>query len=124
MPKAKYAPAKRQRRKKVLKRAKGYYLGRSKLYKKAQETVRRAMVYAYRDRKVKKREMRALWVIRVNAACRQCGITYSRFINGLKKLKIELDRKILSDMAIADQPAFAKLVEEVSLLAREAGKSK
>lgn len=116
MPKAKYTPAKRQRRKKVLKRAKGYFLGRSKLYKKAQETVRRAMVYAYRDRKMKKREMRALWVIRVNAACRQCGITYSKFINGLKKLKIELDRKILSDMAINDQPAFAKLVEEVSKL--------
>lgn len=114
MPKAKYTPAKRQRRKKVLKRAKGYFLGRSKLYKKARETVRRAMVYAYRDRKVIKREMRALWVIRINAACRQCGITYSKFINGLKKLKIELDRKILSDMAINDQSAFAKLVEEVS----------
>lgn len=114
MPKAKYTPAKRQRRKKVLKRAKGYFLGRSKQYKKAQETVRRAMVYAYRDRKVIKREMRALWVVRVNAACRQCGITYSKFINGLKKLKIELDRKILSDMAINDNPAFTKLVEEVS----------
>lgn len=114
MPKAKYTPAKRQRRKKVLKRAKGYFLGRSKLYKKARETVRRAMVYAYRDRKARKREMRALWVIRINAACRQCGITYSKFINGLKKLKIELDRKILSDMAINDQSAFAKLVEEVS----------
>ncbi len=113
MPKSKYLPAKRQRRKKVLKRAKGYFLGRSKQYKKAQETVRRAMVYAYRDRKVKKRDMRALWVVRINAACRNCGITYSRFINGLKKLKIELDRKILSDMAMNDQPSFVKLVEEV-----------
>jgi large subunit ribosomal protein L20 len=116
MPKAKYTPAKRQRRKKVLKRAKGYFLGRSKLFKKAQETVRRAMVYAYRDRKVRKRTARALWVIRINAGCRQCGMTYSKFIKGLKSLKIELDRKILSDMAVNDQAAFAKLVEEVSKL--------
>lgn len=116
MPKAKYTPAKRQRRKKVLKRAKGYFLGRSKLYKKARETVRRAMVYAYRDRKARKRTARALWVVRINAGCRQCGITYSKFIKGLKVLKIELDRKILSDMAINDQAAFTKLVEEVSKL--------
>ena len=114
MPKSKYLPAKRQRRKKVLKAAKGYFLGRSKLYKKAIETVRRAMVYAYRDRKVYKRDMRKLWVVRINAECRNNGIMYSRFISGLKKLKIELDRKILSDMAANDQPAFAKLVEEVS----------
>ncbi len=114
MPKSKYLPAKRQRRKKVLKAAKGYFLGRSKLYKKAIETVRRAMVYAYRDRKAYKRDMRKLWVVRINAGCRNNGIMYSRFINGLKKLKIELDRKILSDMAANDQPAFAKLVEEVS----------
>ncbi len=113
MPKAKYLPAKRQRRKKVLKRAKGYFLGRSKLYKKANETVNRALAYAYRDRKVKKREMRALWIIRINAGCRECGIAYSRFISGLKKLKIDLDRKILSDMAINDKPSFKKLVEEV-----------
>ena len=114
MPKSKYLPAKRQRRKKVLKAAKGYFLGRSKLYKKAIETVRRAMVYAYRDRKAYKRDMRKLWVVRINAECRNNGIMYSRFINGLKKLKIELDRKILSDMAANDAPAFAKLVEEVS----------
>ena len=114
MPKSKYLPAKRQRRKKVLKAAKGYFLGRSKLYKKAIETVRRAMVYAYRDRKAYKRDMRKLWVVRINAECRNNGIMYSRFMSGLKKLKIELDRKILSDMAANDQPAFAKLVEEVS----------
>ena len=114
MPKSKYQAAKRQRRKKVLKRAKGYFLGRSKLYKKATETVRRAMVYAYRDRKAYKREMRGLWVIRINAACRNCGITYSKFINGLKKMKIDLDRKILADIAANDHPAFAKLVEEIS----------
>ena len=114
MPKSKYLPAKRQRRKKVLKAAKGYFLGRSKLYKKAIETVRRAMVYAYRDRKAYKLDMRKLWVVRINAECRNNGIMYSRFMSGLKKLKIELDRKILSDMAANDQPAFAKLVEEVS----------
>ncbi len=114
MPKSKYLPAKRKRRKKVLKAAKGYFLGRSKLYKKAIETVRRAMVYAYRDRKAYKRDMRKLWVVRINAECRNNGMMYSRFISGLKKLKIELDRKILSDMAANDQPAFAKLVEEVS----------
>ena len=114
MPKSKYVPAKRKRRKKVLKAAKGYFLGRSKLYKRAVETVRRAMVYAYRDRKVYKREMRGLWVVRINAACRNNGITYSKFINGLKKMKIDLDRKILSDIAANDHPAFARLVEEVS----------
>ena len=114
MPKSKYLPAKRQRRKKVLKAAKGYFLGRSKQYKKAIETLRRAMVYAYRDRKAYKREMRGLWVVRINAACRNCGISYSKFINGLKKTKIDIDRKILSDIAINDQHAFTKLVEEVS----------
>ncbi len=118
MPKAKYTPAKRQRRKKVLKRAKGYYLGRSKLYKKAVETVRRGLVYAYRDRKVKKREARSLWVVRINAACRQFGITYSKFINGLKKLKIALDRKLLADLAVNDQPTFKKLVEQVKVEAK------
>ncbi len=118
MPKAKYAPAKRQRRKKVLKRAKGYYLGRSKLYKKAAETVIRSLAYAYRDRKVKKREMRSLWIARVNAACRGFGITYSKFINGLKKLKIALDRKVLADLAANDQPAFRKLVEQVKVKAK------
>lgn len=114
MPRSKYTPAKRKRRKKILKRAKGFYLGRSKLYKKATETVRRGMAFAYRDRKVKKREMRALWVIRINAACRRLGITYSKFIDGLKKLKIHLDRKVLAEIAVNDQPAFAKLVEEIS----------
>ncbi len=114
MPKAKYSPAKRQRRKKVLKRAKGFYAGRSKLYKKAVETVRRGMVFAYRDRKLKKRDMRSLWVVRINAACRQCGISYSKFINGLKRLQIEIDRKIISDLAMNDPAVFEKLVEEVN----------
>ncbi|KPK42016.1 MAG: 50S ribosomal protein L20 [Omnitrophica WOR_2 bacterium SM23_29] len=113
MPKAKYTPAKRRRRKRVLKRAKGFYLGRSKLYKKATETVRRSLAYAYRDRKTRKREARSLWIIRINAACRQFGITYSRFINGLKKLKIALDRKVLADLAVNDQPAFGRLVEQI-----------
>ncbi|MFH0771226.1 MAG: 50S ribosomal protein L20 [Candidatus Omnitrophota bacterium] len=114
MPKAKCAPAKRKRRKKVLKRAKGFYAGRSKLYKKAVETVRRGMVYAYRDRKLKKRDMRALWVVRINAGCRQFGISYSKFINGLKRLEIGLDRKIISDLAMNDQTVFGKLIEEIN----------
>lgn len=118
MPKAKYTPAKRQRRKKVLKRAKGYYLGRSKLYKKAVETVRRGLVYAYRDRKVKKREARSLWVVRINAACRQFGITYSKFMNGLKRAKVNLDRKILADLAVNYQATFRKLVEQVKVEAK------
>lgn len=118
MPRAKYSPAKKKRRKKILKRAKGFYAGRSKLYKKATETVRRSLVYAYRDRKVRKREMRSLWIIRINAACRHFGITYSKFINGLKKLKIALDRKVLADLAMNDQPAFGKLVEQIKVEAK------
>lgn len=118
MPKAKYTPAKRERRKKILKRAKGFYLGRSKLYKKAAETVRRSLVYAYRDRKARKRQARSLWVVRINAACRQLGITYSKFMNGLRKLKIALDRKVLADLAANDRLAFEKLVEQVKVGAK------
>lgn len=118
MPKAKYSPAKRKRRKRVLKRAKGFYAGRSKLYKKAAETVRRSLVYAYRDRKVRKRQMRSLWIARINAACRHFGITYSKFVNGLRKSKIALDRKLLADLAVNDQPAFGKLVEQVKVEAK------
>ncbi len=111
MPRSTNNPASRRRRKKVLKRAKGFFSGRRKLYRTAKETVVRAMAFATRDRKQKKRHFRALWNIRINAACRQYGTTYSRFISALKKAKIELDRKSLAELAVKDTAAFKKLVE-------------
>ncbi|MFH1577490.1 MAG: 50S ribosomal protein L20 [Candidatus Omnitrophota bacterium] len=113
MVRVKHSPASRKRRKKVLKSAKGYYGDRSKQHQQAKRTVARAKVYAYRDRRVKKREFRRLWIVRINAACREAGIKYSQFINGLKKAKIELDRKILADLAVRDPAAFGKLIEIV-----------
>ena len=110
MPRVKHAPSSLKRRKKVLKLAKGYRGGRSKLYRTAQETVRRAMAYAYRDRKAKKRSWRNLWILRINAACRDQGISYSRLIQGLKKTDIGLDRKMLAELAVHDGAAFAELV--------------
>ncbi|MCV6607436.1 MAG: 50S ribosomal protein L20 [Campylobacterales bacterium] len=103
----------RRKHKKILKLAKGYYAGRSKHYRKAKEQVEHALVYAYRDRKQKKREFRRLWIQRINAACRLQGMSYSVFINGLKKANIELDRKILADMAMNDAATFAQVVEQV-----------
>lgn len=111
MPRATNNPASRRRRKKVLKRAKGFWGGRSRLFRTAHETVMRAEVYATRDRKQRKRQFRRLWTVRINAACRQFGTTYSRFIAGLKKAKIEMDRKSLADLAAKDSGAFKKLVE-------------
>src|SRR6266851_7213043 len=93
--------------------AKGYFGGRRKLYRTAAETVLRAGAFAYRGRKQKKRRARALWIIRVNAACRQVGLSYSVFMAGLKKAGIMLDRKILAELAVSDPPAFAKLAEKV-----------
>ncbi|MBI3630683.1 MAG: 50S ribosomal protein L20 [Candidatus Rokubacteria bacterium] len=111
MPRAKGGPKTRQRRKKVLKKAKGYFGGRRKLYRTAKETVLRAGAFAYRDRKQKKRRARALWIIRLNAACRQAGLSYSVFMAGLKRAGIGLDRKILADLAVNDPTGFAKLAE-------------
>ena len=111
MPRAKGGPKTRQRRKKVLKKAKGYFGGRRKLYRTAKETVLRAGAFAYRDRKQKKRRARALWIIRINAACRQAGLSYSVFMAGLKRAGIGLDRKILADLAVTDPTGFAKLAE-------------
>ena len=111
MPRATNNPASRARRKKVLKRAKGFFSGRRKLFRTANETVKRAMVYATRDRKQRKRQFRRLWTVRINAACRLNGVSYSRFINGLKRANIELDRKVLADIAVKDSAAFAKLVQ-------------
>src|SRR3989442_13707775 len=111
MPRAKGGAKTRRRRKKILRQAKGYFRGRRKLYKTAAETVLRAGAFAYRGRKQKKRRARALWIIRVNAACRQVGLSYSVFMAGLKKAGIGLDRKILAELAVSDPTAFAKLAE-------------
>lgn len=111
MPRATNNPASRRRRKKVLKRAKGFWGGRRKLFRTAHETVQRAMAFATRDRKQRKRQFRRLWTIRINAACRECGTTYSRFIAGLKKAQIQLDRKSLAELAVRDKDAFKKIVE-------------
>ncbi len=102
----------RKRHKKILKMAKGFYSGRRKHFRKAKEQVERSLVYAFRDRKQKKREFRKLWIVRINAACRLNDISYSRFINGLKKAGIELDRKILADLAMNEPQTFAKIVEQ------------
>jgi len=106
------APASRKRRKKVLKYAKGYFASKSKLFRYAKEAVQHAWQYAYIDRKKKKANMRGLWIVRLNAACREAGISYSRFIEGLKAANIELDRRILSDIAIRDEVAFSALVKQ------------
>ena len=113
MPRATNAPASRRRRKRVLKAAKGFRGFRSKLYRYAKDAVRKAMVYNYRDRKNRKREFRKLWIQRINAATRAHGLSYSRFSEGLKAAGIELDRKVLSDMAIKDEAAFAAIVKQV-----------
>ncbi len=102
----------RARHKKVLKQAKGYYGARSRVYRVAVQAVTKAGQYAYRDRRQRKRQFRQLWIARINAAARQNGMSYSRFINGLKKASVEIDRKILSDIAVHDKSAFAALVEE------------
>ena len=102
----------RRRHKKILKQAKGFYSGRRKHFRKAKEQLEHSLVYAYRDRKQKKREFRKLWITRINAACRLNDISYSRFIHGLNKAGIELDRKILADMAMNEPAAFAKVVEQ------------
>ena len=110
MPRVKTGVVRRRRHKKVLKQAKGFFSGRRKHFRKAKEQVEHSMVYAYRDRKQKKREFRKLWIIRINAACRLNDLSYSVFINGLKKAGIELDRKILADMAMNDAAAFSAVV--------------
>ncbi len=104
----------RRRRKKILKLAKGYRGGLSRQFKTASVAVKRALAYAYRDRKVRKREFRRLWIVRINAAVRQFGLTYSKFMGLLKKAGIELNRKVLADMAVNDPDGFAKLVNSVT----------
>ena len=102
----------RARHKKVLKQAKGYYGARSRVYRVAVQAVTKAGQYAYRDRRQKKRQFRQLWIARINAASRQNGLSYSRFINGLKKASVEIDRKILADIAVHDKTTFTALVNK------------
>jgi len=105
------APASRKRRTRMLRAAKGFRMRRSKLYRYASDAVDHGRQYAFRDRRVKKRTYRALWQVRINAAARAAGITYSRFIKGLKAAKVALDRKVIADIAATDAPAFSELVK-------------
>ncbi|BEK37694.1 50S ribosomal protein L20 [Campylobacter coli] len=111
MARVKTGVVRRRRHKKVLKLARGFYSGRRKHFRKAKEQLERSLVYAYRDRRRKKRDFRRLWIVRINAACRLNDLSYSKFINGLRKAGIELDRKILADLAMNDAAAFAKIAE-------------
>ena len=113
MPRVKRGVTARARHKKILDQAKGYRGRRSRVYRVAKQAVMRAGQYAYRDRRNKKRVFRRLWIARINAASRSHGMTYSVFMNGLKKAFIELDRKVLADMAVMDKPAFAAIVNRV-----------
>ncbi len=115
-----------KRKKRVLKKAKGQFGHRSTRYRQAKRSVIKGMMYAYRDRKVKKREFKRLWIIRINAACQESGVTYSRFMNGLKQANVDIDRKVLSELAISSPSAFKKLVklskETISAAPKEAEK--
>ena len=112
MPRVSHAVATKKRKKKVLKQAKGYWGGRSRLFRTAREAVDRAQVYAYRDRRQRKRDFRRLWIIRINAAARLNGISYSQLVHGLDKAGIEINRKVLADLAVRDTEAFTAVVEE------------
>jgi large subunit ribosomal protein L20 len=111
MSRTKHSVASKKRKKKVLKLARGNYGGRHRLYRTAKETVNKGLAYAYRDRRAKKRDFRRLWIIRINAACRQHGLSYSLFTSGLKKAGVTLNRKILADLAVKDVGAFSRLVK-------------
>lgn len=117
MPRVKRGTNRTDSRKKVLKRAKGFFLTKGKLHRSAQEAVEKALRYGYVGRKLKKRSFRSLWIIRIGAACKANGISYSRFMNGLKKAGIDLNRKVLADMAATDEAAFAQLVEKAKATA-------
>ena len=111
MPRAKSSVVSRKRHKKVLKLAKGYFGSKSKLYRVARQQVMKSLMYAYRDRKARKRDFRKLWITRINAAARIHGLSYSRMMNGLKKAGVEINRKMLADLAVNDKNAFAELVK-------------
>jgi len=112
MPRVKRGVVAHRRHKKVLKQAKGYYGARSRIFRVAKQAVTKAGQYAYRDRRQRKRQFRALWITRINAQSRANGLSYSRLINGLKKAEIGLDRRVLADLAVHDKPAFAAIVEQ------------
>jgi large subunit ribosomal protein L20 len=112
MPRVKRGVTARARHKKILNQAKGYREARSRVFRVAKQAVTRAGQYAYRDRRQKKRDFRALWIVRINAGARECGLSYSRLIAGLKKAAIEIDRKVLADLAVTDKVAFAHLAEQ------------
>ena len=120
MPRVKRGTKRNDRRKKILKRASGYFLTKSKLYQAAQEAVERGLKFAYTGRRLKKRQFRSLWIVRIAAACKLNGTSYSQFINGLKKAGIELDRKVLADIAVKDAAGFTKLVEQANAAKGEA----
>ena len=111
MPRVKRGVVARARHKKIIKAAKGFRGRRKNVYRVAKQAVMKAGQYAYRDRRQKKRQFRTLWIARINAGARECGLTYSRFMNGLKKSAVEVDRKVLADLAVVDKEAFAKFVE-------------
>lgn len=113
MPRSTHAAARNKRKKKIFKAAKGYFGGRKNLYRTAKDAVEKGWEHAYRDRKKKKRNFRSLWIIRINAAARQHDLSYSRFMNGLKRSGIELDRKALADLAVRDPSAFGSLADRV-----------
>ena len=112
MPRVKRGVQARARHKKVLKKAKGYYGARSRVFRVAKQAVIKAGQYAYRDRRQRKRQFRALWIVRINAASRECGLSYSCFMNGLKKGNIEIDRKVLADIAVFDKAAFSQIADQ------------
>src|SRR5436189_3930483 len=112
MPRVKRSVHARKKRRKVLEEAKGYWGLKSKTYTRAKEQVEHSLTYAYRDRKNRKRTMRSLWIIRINAAARQHGLSYNQFVNGCKKAEIELDRKVLADLAVSDPAGFKAVAEK------------
>jgi large subunit ribosomal protein L20 len=112
MPRVKRGVTARAKHKKVLAQAKGYYNARRKVFRVAKQAVAKSGQYAYRDRRVRKREFRALWIARINAAARECGLSYSRFMNGLKKATIDIDRKVLADIAVHDKKSFSVLADK------------
>ena len=112
MPRVKRGTKRRASRQKTLARASGFFLTKSKLHRAAQEAVERALKFAYIGRRQKKRNFRSLWIVRIGAACRAAEISYSRFMNGLKKAAVAVDRKVLADIAVLDKPAFSKFVEK------------
>src|SRR5579863_9118215 len=124
MPRVKRGTKRRAKRKKILERASGYFLTKSKLYRSAKESVERGLKFAYAGRRMKKRQFRSLWIVRIAAAAKLNGTSYSQFINGLKKAGIELDRKILAEIAVNDATGFTKLVDQAKAAKSKADKAK